>query len=147
MTCLAFNASIEEEKDKSWLKVRSDPSYILQKMSYKYLVWANQRLGVWMNTKRSWIVLARSNEKIPKNHAPKFFIAKIIKVNRLDLISIKLYFMLPIDLINIIDDGIIDTITTIQIKKLDGAVIMLWDFNLSTLVVAMTVTLTRFFLI
>ena len=55
--------------------------------------------------------------------------------------------MLPIDLINIIDDGIIETITTIQIKKLDGAVIMLWDFNLSTLVVAMTVTLTRFFLI
>ena len=47
----------------------------------------------------------------------------------------------------IIEDGIIDTITTIQIKKLDGAVIMLWDFNLSTLVVAMTVTLTRFFLI
>ena len=86
-------------------------------------------------------------EKIPKNHTPKFFIGKIIKVFRLDLISIKLYFMLPIDLINIIEDGIIDTITTIQIKKLDGAVIMLWDFNLSTLVVAMTVTLTRFFLI
>lgn len=81
---------------------------------------------------------------------PKFFDIfhrKDYKSIRLDLISIKLYFMLPIDLINIIEDGIIDTITTIQIKKLDGAVIMLWDFNLSTLVVAMTVTLTRFFLI
>ena len=78
MTCLAFNASIEEEKDKSWLKVRS-----------------------------------------------KNFHRKDYKSIRLDLISIKLYFMLPIDLINIIEDGIIETITTIQIKKLDGAVTIL----------------------
>ena len=48
-----------------------------------------------------------------------------------------------IDLINIIDEGIIETIITIHIKKLEGAVTMLYDLDRSILVVAITVTLTR----
>ena len=36
-----------------------------------------------------------------------------------------------IDLINIIDEGIIETIITIHIKKLEGAVTMLYDLDRS----------------
>ena len=54
------------------------------------------------------------------------------------------YSSVPIDVINIIDDGIIDTMTINHIKKLEGAVTIFCDFSLSIRVVATIVTLTRF---